>query len=315
MASEAAAVYAGLQFNNYVSVGIVAAVSYDYILTFLQEVEYIWLRPWTLMSMMFLVIRYFGLTAAMSYIDTSFINESVNWANLFFKAVADLVMILRIHAMYNRSRLVLGILLAVYISAIIFPAVSLGIYFNPNTHLSVEVINVVLCTIVLNVPSQLTIYLYVPELVLSSLLCIFALVRFVTHALEMRRALGKWQSNRYMKLLVQESILYYIVGLYFNIMDLVWFVTLAQTSGFPGNLILVPMALSLIGPYVLAPRLVISVREFHSRVVGEDIDSGFGLGSQRLSISDYMFAAQEENPEEEVERRDGMEEVARGVGE
>jgi ABC-type enterochelin transport system permease subunit len=43
-----------------------------------------------------------------------------------------------------------------------------------------------------------------------TLLCIFAVAKFVRQSLEMHKALKQWRSDRYMKLLVRESILYFI---------------------------------------------------------------------------------------------------------
>ncbi|KAF8438420.1 hypothetical protein L210DRAFT_2264257 [Boletus edulis BED1] len=53
------------QLNDYTSVVTLTAVIYDYTLTFSGEVDYIWHRPWTCVSTMFVLIRYIGLCWAM----------------------------------------------------------------------------------------------------------------------------------------------------------------------------------------------------------------------------------------------------------
>ncbi|KAF8452883.1 hypothetical protein L210DRAFT_2062598 [Boletus edulis BED1] len=50
-----------LVLTNYMYLVIVTAVVYDHVLTFAGEVEYIWRRPWTWVSTIFVVIRYIGL--------------------------------------------------------------------------------------------------------------------------------------------------------------------------------------------------------------------------------------------------------------
>ncbi|KAF8122303.1 hypothetical protein EV363DRAFT_1456629 [Boletus edulis] len=53
-----------LQFiilNDYLSIASVAVVVYDYTLTFSRELDYVWFRPWTWVSTMFVVVRYIGL--------------------------------------------------------------------------------------------------------------------------------------------------------------------------------------------------------------------------------------------------------------
>jgi hypothetical protein len=44
-------------------------------------------------------------------------------------------MILRVYAMYNRSRIILGVLLAMYITEVIILFVSSSIYSDPNSWL------------------------------------------------------------------------------------------------------------------------------------------------------------------------------------
>ncbi|KAF8558534.1 hypothetical protein OG21DRAFT_1068401 [Imleria badia] len=64
-----------LRSNDYISLAIITAVSYDYCLTFSKEVTYIWQRPWTWVSTLFLLIRYGGCLFAiiLGLSDTSFI--------------------------------------------------------------------------------------------------------------------------------------------------------------------------------------------------------------------------------------------------
>ncbi|KAI9570974.1 hypothetical protein HD554DRAFT_2080217 [Boletus coccyginus] len=48
------------------ALAVITAVGYDYILTFSNEIEYIWNKPWTWASMLFVFIRYLGLYSAKS---------------------------------------------------------------------------------------------------------------------------------------------------------------------------------------------------------------------------------------------------------
>jgi hypothetical protein len=45
-------------------------------------------------------------------------------------------MILRVYAMWNQSKMILFILLFIYVPQVIVSFVVVGIYYNPNTHLS-----------------------------------------------------------------------------------------------------------------------------------------------------------------------------------
>jgi len=61
--------------NNYITLAVATAVLYDYILTFSRELDYIWCRPWTWVSTLFVVVRYIGLCWVMTntFYGTTFI--------------------------------------------------------------------------------------------------------------------------------------------------------------------------------------------------------------------------------------------------
>ncbi|KAF9232303.1 hypothetical protein BU15DRAFT_67586 [Melanogaster broomeanus] len=181
---------------------------------------------------------------------------------------------------------------------------------NPKTHLSVtdvEVINMNVCVVSHSGGTKLFVYIGVSQTVTSVVPCFFAVAQFIRHSREMHKALCKWQPNRYMKLLVQESILYFIVVLTFDMVDLLLGGTSTLLSG---TTQIVSGIFSAFTPFILVPRLIISVREFHSHYDGEHIDSGFGLRSQRFSTShEIMFAS----PEDQDEGVGAVEEVARVV--
>jgi len=124
-----------LVLNNYVSLIVVTVVVYDYILTFSKEIEYVWCKPWTWVSTIFLVVRYIGLYWIMTIalIGSSFISGpseicngmylAFTWAFGVFLSAADLVMVLRVYAMWDRSRLILGFLLFILVSQVIITIV------------------------------------------------------------------------------------------------------------------------------------------------------------------------------------------------
>ncbi|KAF8553999.1 hypothetical protein OG21DRAFT_1141071 [Imleria badia] len=182
MASDPQSTLASLQQNDYVNLLVVTAVGYDYILTFSREVEYIWNKPWTVVSTFFVLVRYFGLCAfitlplvgtsflpgppIVSFLFTSFIADPTiptysfvsatysqvqavsaqfqrylqgmaigtlgTWAVFIFICAADFVMILRVWAMYHRSRLILGVLLTSYVAEIIPSTIGCIVYSNPR---------------------------------------------------------------------------------------------------------------------------------------------------------------------------------------
>lgn len=54
----------GLWWNDSISVALFTVMSYEYLLLLDKEVKYVWNRPWSLMSYLYLVVRYLGLSLA-----------------------------------------------------------------------------------------------------------------------------------------------------------------------------------------------------------------------------------------------------------
>ncbi|KAF8838735.1 hypothetical protein BDN67DRAFT_61404 [Paxillus ammoniavirescens] len=78
-ASEIQSLLAAIQLNDYQSVVIATVVGYDFILTFSDEIEYVWKRPWSWVSMLFIVVRYVGCLGAMlgAFVGSSFVQGPI----------------------------------------------------------------------------------------------------------------------------------------------------------------------------------------------------------------------------------------------
>ncbi|KAF9230112.1 hypothetical protein BU15DRAFT_69476 [Melanogaster broomeanus] len=95
-----------------------------------EQIEYVW-------------VRYFALSVAMVQSFGAAIYLFMIWGYIIFQFVTDLMLILRVYAMYNRSRIVLGILLSIYIPAMIILVITTALLDNPKTHLSVTDVEVI----------------------------------------------------------------------------------------------------------------------------------------------------------------------------
>ncbi|KAF8452900.1 hypothetical protein L210DRAFT_3755841 [Boletus edulis BED1] len=268
--------------NNYLSVLTVTAVVYDYILTFSREVEYIWLRPWTWVSTMFVVVRYIGLCWIMT--------------NAF------VMMISRVYAMWNRSRTILSILLLIYVPQTISSIILDGIYNNPNTRTTVTVVQFLdfsFCSFsFINTPATLRVYRAVPRFVLSSELVILAVLQTLKQSFEMYKATKQWQPNRYMQKLVGDGILYFFVNVLYQVDTLALFTA-------PSDIVFLNVFLC-IPFYTLIPRFIISIRELYDHDIRGrfHIDTGFGLRSRSnpgldTTVSAMVFVGGDQGPEVE----------------
>ncbi|KAF8435744.1 hypothetical protein L210DRAFT_2505713 [Boletus edulis BED1] len=195
------------------------------VLTFSKEIDYIWCRPWTLVSTLFVVVRYIGFCwmIAGALVYNSFNPDRLEvskalylvsyWTSIVFLFAADVVMILRVYAMWNRSRTILFILLFFYALQIISSVVFDGIYENPDTYFSVTIVRVLdfsFCSdSFVNIPPLHQVYTAAPRFVLGTALIVLAVFRSLKQTMEMYTVTKQWQPNRYMEQLVRDGTLYF----------------------------------------------------------------------------------------------------------
>ncbi|KAF9232807.1 hypothetical protein BU15DRAFT_80794 [Melanogaster broomeanus] len=221
-------------------------------------------------------VRYVGLPVALVSSFCNSIYLFAVWGYIIFLCVSDLVMVLRMYAMYNQSKMVLVIVLVLYIPAVVALLICTGIYYKPNAVVGDGTFGV--CAVSLTSAPQITLYLNVTRIFLNITLCILAVARFIRHCLEMRKTLGQWRTNQYMKLLATESLLFFVVNFVSNVMSL----SLAVST--PGTTLILLVALSNFLPFTLPPRLIINMREFHMRRVMKSMSGAILLRQQRRTI-------------------------------
>ncbi|KAG2362586.1 hypothetical protein BDR07DRAFT_1020194 [Suillus spraguei] len=124
-------IYLYRRYSQFVVAAFVA-VLYDWALTFGQEVELIWRQRWSLMTVMYLSVRYLGILYAalgvlnsvptISLTDTvSFILYVVRtWMGFLAFSMLWVIIITRLHAMYQRSRKILISLAVTFLIVTVF---------------------------------------------------------------------------------------------------------------------------------------------------------------------------------------------------
>ena len=145
-------------------------------------------------------------------------------------------MILRVYAMWNRSRIILCVLLLIYIPGVIMNFVVVGIYMNPVTYLSGEfraksespgrfrtngspssaifhpvtvlrVLDFSFCYYSGDTAPYLAIYVTIPRQILGVVLFILPVTQALRESIHMYKATKHWQPNKYMALLARDGIL------------------------------------------------------------------------------------------------------------
>jgi len=184
-------------------------------------------------------------------------------------------MILRVYAMWNRSKTIFVLLLFIYVPQVLVNVVWELVYARPGGTLSVtvdQVLNYKSCTYSTTAPPGM--YRTIPRFVLGSALLILAVIPTLTHSAEMHKLTKRWHTNRPMKLLVKEGSAYFIVNLLFNIVNAI------QISSPELTLLVDSITYALC--CVIMPRFIMAIRELYdrnSRDGWRGVDTGFGVFS------------------------------------
>ncbi|KAG1741235.1 hypothetical protein EDD22DRAFT_851716 [Suillus occidentalis] len=234
-----------IDFQLIYSYWIVAAgvvVVYDWVLTIGQEIELIWIRY---IGMPFSVVNVLEIMPFASLTDTgcNILNYALNWTNIVMTAMLDVIMIARLYAMYQGSRTMLIFLVITFLSINICCVVLAAIGF----------MNVVAVWMLNTVWEVLA-------------LCLSVWIA-VKHFRELRR-LGPSTGSAIgdcLKVLIQSHVLYF-ASLSPALLDSDIIVVLIF-DGTRAVLLVMQM-------FVLGPRLILSVREYHAKLVaGSDADT------------------------------------------
>ncbi|KAH0831317.1 hypothetical protein J3R83DRAFT_13964, partial [Lanmaoa asiatica] len=108
-----------------------------------------------------------------------------------------LQVILRVYAMWNRSKRILWVLLFIYVPQVVVSFIITGIRDNLNTYLSItitRVMDVIICNVSwINTPSLLDVYTEIPRFVLGAALLVLAVTPTMKESAEMYKATRQWQ--------------------------------------------------------------------------------------------------------------------------
>ncbi|KAG1737084.1 uncharacterized protein EDB91DRAFT_488970 [Suillus paluster] len=121
--------------SSYFGVAASAGVVYDWALTFGQEVELVWRQRWSLMTALYLSVRYLGIiyavlsilvsvptipmTDAVSYVGY----VALDWMDVVVNVILGVIMIARLHAMSQKSGKVVILLVVVFLASNTFDVV------------------------------------------------------------------------------------------------------------------------------------------------------------------------------------------------
>ncbi|KAF8135160.1 hypothetical protein EV363DRAFT_1159953, partial [Boletus edulis] len=294
----------------FFAVAILTAVGYDYVLTFSNEIEYIWKKPWTWMSTLKQLSPWACRGKTMIVIR--------GWVFVLFLGAADMAMILRVWAMYSRSRLILVSLLVLFFLQMVSVLLTTAIQSDPRnlSAATIHILDFSVCTV------DPTSFIWIRvnsilQITHGAALCTLAVFQFVRQSFEMYHVTREWQLNRYMGLLVREGILYFFAVFMFNIVSELAGAGMLQNSGWQ---LIVTVIIQYVPVFTLTPRFIMSLRELHVRDVegrrGSGIDSRFGLSltsRTAVTVRSEVFAGFRDDALEDVEMAPRMVETTKSM--
>ncbi|KAG2033295.1 hypothetical protein BDR03DRAFT_967902 [Suillus americanus] len=267
-----------------VAAGVV--VIYDWVLTLGQEIELIWRQHWSLMTVLYLVIRYIGLLyfvinilrnmtlVSLTDAGCKIIGYAINGTNMVVFAMLGVIMIARLHAMYQRSRTMHIFLVIIFLAVNIACGVIMAIVLNHSVGEELILSGAYICNIAYEGEAQLLASI---NWMLNIVWEVFALYLSVwiavKHFRDLRR-LGPRTGSTIgdcFRVLIKSHVLYFASIFCISCLELGHLSLMFKHSNSIGAQILsgVLQILLVVQMFVLGPRLILSVREYHTKLVAE----------------------------------------------
>ncbi|KAG1754696.1 hypothetical protein EDD22DRAFT_972435 [Suillus occidentalis] len=248
-------------------------VIYDWVLTVGQEIELIWKQRWSLMTVLYLVIRYIGIPYSVANVLGSMPFVSLT------DAMLQVIMIARLHAMYQGSRTMLLFLviifLAVNIACVVLAAIGIKIVVAEEWILS----GIHMCGYSYEGDAQLLdSIIWVLSTVWEVLALCLAVWIAVKHFRDLRH-LGPSTGSTIgdcFRVLIQSHVLYFASFAGVSCFQLISLSSAFLTSNSIGTMVLdgILAVFTVVQMFVLGPRLILSVRKYHAKLVaGSDADT------------------------------------------
>ncbi|KAH7919933.1 hypothetical protein BV22DRAFT_1040436 [Leucogyrophana mollusca] len=194
----------------------------------------------------------------------------------------QIILQLRVYALYNRSNRVLIFMILCYIAEIASMTVFIAQY-NANIVVMDEVFpGVGLCTANF-VPSSLVDFWY-PAMLFEGMLCALALWAGITHIRELQSLGGEgtiqaFRPGRVIEVFVRDSVFYFFCASVISSVGVAMWQTLGETW------FEIPEGFTFVSEVIMGCRLVLRMRESYYRPLGAS------MGSEDIPISNIEFAS------------------------
>lgn len=286
-----------IHFNIAFGYFIVAAftvVVYDWALSFGQEFELVWRQRWSFMTILYLSLRTAGIIYIVVYLLSSLpsisvtdagcttLALSVTWLTFIINTILDIIIVARLHAMYQQSGKMLVFLVAIFLAITISCGVITAMV--ERNHFSYEeyILSGTYQCIGDGVGNDQL--LLAATWILGSVWEVLALSLAIWITVKRSRDLRQWKIEDRFLALMKTQVLYFaafivttclILGAIFS--PAISTSTSVGVEVYSGAL----STLQFVQMFMLGPRLILSVREYNAKLVANpDTDIGLQLLSR-----------------------------------
>ncbi|KAG1788655.1 uncharacterized protein HD556DRAFT_847995 [Suillus plorans] len=280
---------------SYFAVAASAGVMYDWVLTLGQEVELIWRQRWSLMTILYLGLRYLGILYAVFNILLNVLTIPVtdtvsrimyltmNWAGVVAFAIICAIMTARLHAMYQQSIRLFIFLIVIFLAVNITNGIIFAIVMKGSLEEELILSGTYQCTGNGDIDISL---LSSMNWMLATIWEVFALCLIVwiviKHFRGLQRPWAAWITiSDSVTVLMKTHILYFASFLAISCFRFVYLSPTISADQYSmgtqiyEGVLQIPM---LVQSFVLGPRLILSVREHQAKLAAES-DAGISMTS------------------------------------
>ncbi|KAG0693104.1 hypothetical protein DFH29DRAFT_1084386 [Suillus ampliporus] len=279
-----------VHIQNYFMVASITAVVYDWALTFGQEFELVWMHRWSLMTVLYICVRCLGVLFSVvnglwslpfSITDdvSTILYFTWTWMPVVVNVMLGVIMLIRIHAMYQQSRMMLIFLTVVLLTATIASGVITVIANIGVSGVENVLSGIPKCGIYINADNvRLNDETFIPTTVWEILALFLAAWIVIKYFRELRQSPTGSTAGDCFTVLIQSHMLYFVAFAavsFFSIAPLFINIQFSLSTGaaaYDGIFQITQM----VQMFVLGPRLVLSVREYYAKLV-TDSDEGIGM--------------------------------------
>ncbi|KAG2113445.1 uncharacterized protein F5147DRAFT_46083 [Suillus discolor] len=278
---------------SYFAVVYFTVVVYDWVLTFGQEFELVWKQRWSFMTVLYICVRCMGLSYSVIIVLWNLpfsITDSVGlivyflsaWIPIVVNAMLGVIMMIRIYAMYGRPKKMLIFLLVVLLSSTIASGVMTAM---GNVGVSAE--ELVLfgyhaCLVEFDTNQKdLNNETMIPTIIWEILAFILAVWVVIKHFNQLRQSrTGSTITGDFFTVLIQSHAFYFAAFAIVACFSLGLLSTYITYSSSVGSAVYIGFfgIGQVLQMFVLGPRLILSIREYHAKLVAMS-DEGISMMS------------------------------------